>query len=67
MKNIEKYAAIICRMIAESHECYFGMDCDECELRGICCNAEKLLHYMLKNAYLSEDEERILREPQGTE
>lgn len=65
MKNIEKYVKPICVMIAQSNECYFGADCDKCELNGFCCNVDELMHYMLKPANSYEND--ILMEPHGTE
>lgn len=48
MKNLEKYAEVLCRMVAECGTCYFGGDCRTCEINHICCNEEKLLAFMMQ-------------------
>lgn len=66
MKNLEKYAAALCKQFSRSDPCVLGADtdCDYCELLGICYNPDKLLAFMMQPA--DGDDQQFLQEPQGT-
>lgn len=56
MRNLDKYAAILCEQFALADPCCLdtdGQDCDDCELQGICHDSDKLLEFMMSN---TEDE-----------
>lgn len=67
MKNLEKYAAALCKQFSRSDPCVLSADndCDYCELLGICYNPDKLLAFMMQLA--DEGDQQLLQEPQGTE
>lgn len=56
MKNLEKYAAALCKQFSRSDPCVLGADtdCEDCALLGICSNPDKLLAFMMQPA----DEEK---------
>lgn len=64
MRNLDKYAAVLCEQFARGDTCCFSYDCSACELRGICCDEEELLAFMMQPA--ADDDQQLLREPQGT-
>lgn len=66
MRNLDKYAAVLCEQFSRSDPCVLGTDndCDYCELLGICYNPDKLLAFMMQPA--DDDDQQFLQEPQGT-
>lgn len=65
MRNLDKYAATLCYQFTHSSWCSLAVDCKTCGLSGVCCNEDKLLEFMMQPA--DEDDQQLLREPQGTE
>ncbi len=67
MRNLDKYAAALCKQFSRSDPCVLSADndCDYCELLGICYNHDKLLAFMMQPA--TDDDQQLLQEPQGTE
>lgn len=67
MRNLDKYAAALCAQFVRIGPCSlskFGQRCDTCELQGICHNPDRLLAFMMQPA--ADDDQQLLREPQGT-
>lgn len=68
MRNLDKYAAVLCAQFVRIGPCCLyrpELGCESCELQGICSNPDKLLEFMMQPA--DEDDQQLLREPQGTE
>ncbi|MCH1940014.1 hypothetical protein [Holdemania massiliensis] len=67
MRNLDKYAAALCKQFSRENPCVLNAhnDCEECALLGICSNPDKLMAFMMQPA--DEDDQQLLRDPQGTE
>ena len=66
MRNLDKYAAVLCAQFVRIGPCYLNNrehDCDDCELQGICHDSDKLLAFMMQPA---DEDDQLLQEPQGT-
>lgn len=51
MRNLDKYAAVLCAQFVRIGPCYLNNrehDCDDCELQGICHDSDKLLAFMMQ-------------------
>ena len=65
MRNLDKYAAVLCEQFTHIGPCCLDLyesGCGVCELMGICHNPDRLLAFMMQDAA----DEQLLREPQGT-
>lgn len=61
MRNLDKYAAILCEQFALADPCCLdieGQNCDDCELHGICHNPDRLLAFMMQPAEVIEKSNR---------
>ena len=59
MRNLDKYAAALCKQFTRIDPCCLyrpELGCDGCELQGICSNPDKLLEFMMQPA--DEDDQQ---------
>ena len=60
MRNLDKYAAVLCAQFVRIGPCYLNNrehDCDDCELHGICHDSDKLLAFMMQQVVESRSQQ----------